>query len=113
MARGSSATSARQRAREAMAKQLARRRQIEDQIEQTVAAFYEAGDRVVKAREALAAAEAEQGAAVAALDALGQRMPDIAELCGITQAEARALRKASQGPAHNETPQTLDTADHE
>jgi hypothetical protein len=96
MVRNSTATSARTRAREAHARQLAERRNNDRKVEEAAIAFYEASDRAEQARHDLAAAERDQATSVARLGDLGQNVSEVAALCGITQGDVRTLRKLNQ-----------------
>ena len=96
MARSSTSTSARARAREAHARQLEARRTTDRQVEQATVDYYEAYDLAEEARRTLAEAELAQAASVARLGDLGQSVAEVAALCSLTDKEVRALRKAHE-----------------
>ena len=98
---------ARERARAAKARVDARRAARDEQITDAQTAYYLAVAERDEALDAVAAAEQDMASSISKLkDTLGVRLDEIADLCEITQAEARALSKRGQ----QSTPSTDDTA---
>lgn len=91
--------SARERARLAKAERDAKRIQQEKAVMAETQNYYTAEDAVEAARQAMAQAEQERAAAVAALAELGETVADIATLCGISASDVRALKKIARSPA--------------
>ncbi len=88
-----SKVSARERARAAKARLDAQRAEREKRIEDAATVFYEATDRRDVALAEVTVQENAMAQAVMALQADGETVERIAELCGTSPAEIRRLRR--------------------
>lgn len=87
---------ARERARAAMAARAARKVEQERLIQAATKSYYDAQDAADQARDQIVQADADRARSVVELATLGEPNSSIAELCGITEKEVRALRKAAR-----------------
>ena len=106
MSRTEKTISARDRARQAKARRDAARAERDRQIEKLATDFYRASDEVEACEEALASAQLAKATTVAGLVAIGEQTNEVAELCGITASEVRALVKAAKAAEDAAAPET-------
>lgn len=98
---------ARDRARAAKARVDARRAAREEQISQVQTRYFIALAEREDAQAAAEKAERDMAAAVAELgDRLGVRVEEIAELCEMTQSDARAMKRRGSANAAPAAPET-------